>query len=212
MQLHYIFDPLCGWCYGASRLVHVLAERLAPGVPLRLWPGALFPEPVPVEPGMREHIVSADRRIAAITGAAFGPAYLERIGDATRPVTLWSVPVIAAIGAAPPDRQLPLLEALQRAHYMEGRDLADGAALAAVAREAGLEGAAFDARMRDPAHAQATSTWIGEARALMARTGAGGFPAFVAEKDGKMMMVDHQAAYADPEPLAAQLAALAQRR
>jgi putative protein-disulfide isomerase len=211
MQLHYIFDPLCGWCYGAAHLVHVLAQRLAPEVPLRLWPGALFPEPVPVRAGMREHIVSADRRIAAMTGAQFGPAYLERIGDASRAVTLWSVPVIAALGCAAPEKQLALLEALQRAHYVEGRDLADGATLAAVAREAGLNGAAFEAQMQSPAHARATSEWISQARALMARTGAGGFPFFAAEKDGKLMVVDHQAAYADPEPLAAQLAALARR-
>jgi putative protein-disulfide isomerase len=211
MQLHYIFDPLCGWCYGASRLARVLARRLSPEVPLRLWPGALFPEPVPVEAGMRAHIVSADQRIAAMTGAQFGPAYLERIGDPARPVTLWSVPVIAALAGAPPDLQLGLLEALQHAHYVQGRDLADGVTLAAVARETGLGGAAFEARMQDPAHARAVSQWINEARALMARTGTGGFPAFVAEKDGKMLVVDHQAAYADPEPLAEQLAALAQR-
>jgi putative protein-disulfide isomerase len=211
MELHYIFDPLCGWCYGASRLVQALARKLPAQVPLRLWPGALFPEPVRLEAGMRAHIVQADRRIAQLTGVEFGQAYLDRVGKPANAITLWSVPVIAAIAAAPPERQLDMLHALQRAHYVEGRDLADGATLAAVARETGLDGAAFDARMRDPAHAQATSEWIGRARALMSRTGAGGFPAFVAEKDAKMMMVDHQAGYADPEALAVQLAELAQQ-
>lgn len=211
MELHYIFDPLCGWCYGASRLVRALAQSLPAQVPLRLWPGALFPEPVQLEAGMRAHIVQADRRIAQLTGVEFGQAYLERVGNPANAVTLWSVPVIAAIAAAPEERRLDLLHAMQRAHYVEGRDLSDGATLAAVARETGLDGAAFDARMREPAHAQAASQWIGRARALMARTGAGGFPAFMVEKDAKMMMVDHQSAYADPEALAAQLAGLAQQ-
>ena len=94
---------------------------------------------------------------------------------------------------------------------MQGRDITDGATLQEIGQEQGLEASVFAEAMRSPAHAQAVSGWIGEARALMARTGAGGFPAFVVEKDGKLMMVDHQPAYADPEPLAAQLAALARR-
>jgi putative protein-disulfide isomerase len=211
MELHYIFDPLCGWCYGASTLVETLAQRLPAQMPLRLWPGALFPEPVELEAGMRAHIVSADQRIAQLTGVEFGEAYLARVGNPANAVTLWSVPVIAAIAAAPQEAQLDMLYALQRAHYVQGRDLADMATLAEVARESGLDGAAFDARMRDPAHAQATSQWISQARALMARTGAGGFPSFSVEKDGKMMRVDHQSAYADPEALAAQLAEFAQQ-
>lgn len=201
MQLHYIFDPLCGWCYGAARLVHALAAELAANwadaAPLQLWPGALFPEPVQVAPVMRAHITQADRRIAGLTGATFGAAYLARIGNPAQAVTLWSVPPIAALAACPRERQLELLEALQRAHYLEGRDLADAAVLAELTAAHGGSDAA--AQLASPANAQAANAWIGAARQLMARAGVGGFPGFVLEREGRLQLLDHQPGYADPE-------------
>lgn len=197
MTLHYIFDPLCGWCYGAAQLVHALAARLDAATPLQLWPGALFPEPVRIAPGMRAHIVEADKRIAQLTGAPFGAAYLARIGDPAVLVSLWSVPLIAALAAAPRERQLELLEALQRAHYVDGRDLADAAVLDELAGAHGTD----PALLRSAANAQAANAWIRAARQLMARAGVGGFPAFVLEQDGQLQVLDHQAAYQDPEIL-----------
>ena len=38
--LHYVFDPLCGWCYGAAAAVAALGK--APEVELRLLPSGLF--------------------------------------------------------------------------------------------------------------------------------------------------------------------------
>ena len=211
MKIHYLFDPLCGWCYGASRLVHALSERLAPVAPLQLWPGALFPEPVTVERGMRAHIVQADARIHALTGAMFGKAYVERIGNPANTVTLWSVPVIAAIALGQSQERLALLEAMQRAHYVDGLDLADPEVLAGVAVQAGVDPARYEATMRSPAHAQATAMWIRQSQALMEQSGARGFPTFLVEKGGSMMLVDHQAAYRDPAALIAHIEGLAAR-
>jgi putative protein-disulfide isomerase len=205
MDLHYIFDPLCGWCYGAASLTRTLSVRLGPLVSLRLWPGALFPEPVQVEAAMRSHIVSSDRRIQELTGAQFGPAYVARMGSRSTPVMLWSVPVIAALAAMPRKGQLDFLEALQRAHYVEGRDLADMGTLLQLAGAAGLETRAFAVTMQSPAHAQATKAWIAAARALMARSGVDGFPGYVLEQGGRLTRLDHNSAYRYPEALIEQI-------
>ncbi len=180
--------------------MHALAAELAADLtdaaPVQLWPGALFPEPVRVAPGMRAHIAQADRRIAGLTGAAFGAAYLARIGNPAQAITLWSVPLIAALAACTRERQLELLEALQHAHYVEGRDLADAAMLAEVTAAHGGSDAA--AQLASPANAQSTNAWIGAARELMARAGVGGFPGFVLEREGRLQLLDHQQGYADP--------------
>ena len=204
MRLHYLFDPLCGWCYGAARLVEALATAPGPALPLELWPGALFPDPVRIAPGMRAHIVQADRQIARLTGANFGAAYLARIGDPAREVTLWSVPLIAALAAGPRERQRELLAALQHAHYVLGRDLADGEVLAEIAAAHGVDAAL----LASAAHAQATGAWIRAARQLMARAGIGGFPGFVLERDGRLQVLDHQAAYRDPQILVEYIASI----
>lgn len=208
MDLHYLFDPLCGWCYGATALTRTLSERLGPMVSLKLWPGALFPEPLQVDAGMRAHIIEADARISELTGAQFGAAYTARMRGKATPVTLWSIPLIAALAAVPPKGQLKFLEALQRAHYAEGRDLSDMATLLQLAGAAGLETRAFAATMQSPAHAQATNAWISQARALMERSGVTGFPGYVLEKGGRLTRLDHGAAYADPQSLVEQIQAL----
>jgi putative protein-disulfide isomerase len=208
MDLHYIFDPLCGWCYGASALTRALSERLGPMVTMKLWPGALFPEPVVVDAGMRSHIGEADQRIHEMTGAEFGAAYTARMRSKAKPVTLWSVPLIAALAAVPPKGQLKFLEALQHAHYVEGRDLAEMATIMQLAAAAGLETRAFAATMQSPAHAQATNAWIGKARELMARSGVAGFPGYVLEKGGRLTRLEHGDAYADPQSLVDRIQAL----
>jgi protein-disulfide isomerase-like protein with CxxC motif len=40
--LRYLFDPLCGWCYGATPTLSALLEE--PGITVKLLPTGLFPE------------------------------------------------------------------------------------------------------------------------------------------------------------------------
>ncbi|MGB5123519.1 MAG: DsbA family protein, partial [Vibrio fluvialis] len=37
---HYIFDPMCGWCYGATALMQALAAH--PEVNLVMHPGGMM--------------------------------------------------------------------------------------------------------------------------------------------------------------------------
>src|SRR5262249_54404487 len=71
--LHYIYDPLCGWCYGAQPLVWSAAK--ASGVELELHGGALWPEPTQLPESTRLYIRQADQRIAQMSGQRFGPDY-----------------------------------------------------------------------------------------------------------------------------------------
>ncbi|WP_201722682.1 hypothetical protein [Caulobacter sp. BP25] len=64
----YLFDPLCGWCYGASAGINVLACR--PDVTVDLLPTGLFAGGGArgLDAGMTSHIWAADQRIAQMTG------------------------------------------------------------------------------------------------------------------------------------------------
>ena len=71
--LHYIYDPLCGWCYGAEPILWSAAK--ASGVELELHGGALWPEPTQLPEPTRLYIRQADQRIAQMSGQRFGPDY-----------------------------------------------------------------------------------------------------------------------------------------
>ncbi|WP_035715634.1 DsbA family protein [Azorhizobium doebereinerae] len=194
IRLHYIYDPLCGWCYAAAPLV--AAAAAAPDVELVPHAGGLFPGPQSLPPGMHQHIKAADARIAVMTGQVFGPAYLE--GLLPDPgLVLNSLPPIAAILAAEALEAgggLRMLAAIQRAHYVDGRRVAEDGVLRDLAREMGLDTEAFGAAMA----AQPVAAHLGDTRRRMAQSGIGGFPGFVREQDGTMSVLPHAAFYGQP--------------
>jgi putative protein-disulfide isomerase len=74
-QLHYLYDPLCGWCYAAAPLLDAVTRRL-PELPVRLHGGGLF-SGQSITPGLATHIREHDARIARLSGQPFGEPYLQ---------------------------------------------------------------------------------------------------------------------------------------
>jgi putative protein-disulfide isomerase len=186
--LHYIYDPLCGWCYGAAPLVRaartaVRVEAHAGGMLTGATRRAITPE-------WRQMVMGHDRRIAQASGQPFGPAYVDGLLHDPS-VVLDSAPPITAVLAAQTlaGTGLALLARLQQAHYVEGRRIGDAAVLVELAGELGLDQTAFVAAYADLQGA-ATLAHIEQSRALLARVGGHGFPTFALEHDGRFTTVD----------------------
>lgn len=206
--LHFIYDPLCGWCYGAEPLVR--AAESVEGLELRLRGGGLWPRPTRLPEEARRHIRQADARIASISGQPFGDAYLSGLlNDPT--IVLDSRPTIAAVLAAESLGARPglrMLRAIQHAHYEDGRRVVEPDVLGELAARTGLEGKAFSAAFAAApveAHIEATGR-------LMQRVGARGFPTFVLETGGRLSAVPHRHFAADPAGFRSWLDAELQRR
>jgi len=185
--LHYIYDPLCGWCYGAEPLV--CAASKVDGLALSLHAGGLWPQPTRLPDHMRRYIQQADARVGQMSGQPYGKPYLN--GLLFDPdLVLESRPVIAAVLAAQaldPSRALPMLRAIQHAHYERGQHVVREATLLALAAELGLDAAAF---------AAASSTvpvdeHIASSQELMNNVGAQGFPTFVLQIGDEWLAVPH---------------------
>ena len=182
--LHYIFDPLCGWCYAAAPLVQ--AAREVPGLTLALHGGGMLAgaNRRAITPQWREYVMPHDRRIAQLTGQPFGEAYFEGLLRDTDAVMDSEPPTTAVLAAeAIAGRGLDMLHRLQRAHYAEGRRIADADVLAELATDLGLDAPAFRkacARLQG----EATQQHIADSRRLLARCGGQGFPTFALQRDG----------------------------
>jgi putative protein-disulfide isomerase len=190
--LHCIVDPLCGWCYAAAPLVE--AARSVPGLAVELHGGGMMTgaNRRAITPQWREYVMPHDRRIAAMTGQPFGEAYFEGLLRDTGAV-MDSEPPTTAILAAESLRAgggADMLHRLQRAHYVEGRRMADPDVLQAVAAELGFDAEAFAAAYR--AHSgPVTAQHIAESRQFLQRAGGQGFPTFVlAQADGRASRID----------------------
>ena len=151
-----------------------------------------------VSPEWHDYVTPKDAQIAALTGQVFGHAYQEGL---LRDGTAWldseppTTGVLAAEQAA--GRGLDFLDAVQTAHYHDGRRVADVPVLEEIARELGLDLPAFQAAYAG-CQGEVTRAHFAQSRALLARVGGEGFPTFVLERDGHLTVLDYDAYFRDP--------------
>jgi putative protein-disulfide isomerase len=186
--LHYIYDPLCGWCYGAAPLVKAAREVL------RVTPhgGGMMTgtRRQSVTPQLREFVKPHDARIAQLSGQPFGVDYRDELLRDTTAVFDSEPPTAAMLAAeALAGRGLDMLAQLQIAHYVEGRRIADRGVLIDVAAGLGLETDRFAAALNRQS-GEVVQAHILQTRAFMARVGAQGFPSFVLESEGLFQSID----------------------
>lgn len=185
--LHYIYDPLCGWCYGAEPLVWAASK--VDGLELRMHAGGLWPQPTRLPDHMRRYIQQADARAGQMSGQPYGEPYLNGLlfDDA---LVLESRPVIAAVLAAQAldaSKALPMLRGIQHAHYERGQHVVREETLKAVAAEIGLDVAAFAAALKSVP----VDEHIASSQELMNNVGAQGFPTFVLQIGDEWFAVPH---------------------
>ncbi len=204
--LHYLFDPLCGWCYAAAPLV--AAARDVPGLAIALHGGGMMTgwNRRTITPQWREHVMPHDRRIAQLSGQPFGSGYFDGLLNDTTAV-MDSAPPTTAILAAEQvgQRGLDMLHRLQRAHYVDGLRIADTDVLLALAADIGLDAAAFEAAFTNLSGAR-TDAHIAESRALLAQVGGQGFPTFaLVDEHGSRTRIDPSRFLGQPDAWTAHL-------
>lgn len=178
-KLHYVHDPLCGWCYAAAPLVKAARESLevvahAGG----MLAGARRKS---VTEAWRSFVMPHDRRIEALSGQPFGPAYFDGLlRDPT--AVLDSAPPTTAVLAADElgGRGLDLLARVQAAHYVEGRRIADREILIELAHGIGLGREAFTAAF-DRLTGTPTDDHFAQSGRFLDQIGGHGFPTFALE-------------------------------
>jgi putative protein-disulfide isomerase len=195
VKVHYFFDPMCGWCYGASSLIAVLADM--PEFEVVYHPGGMIPKRA-IDPSFRHHILQADKQIADRTQVHFGEAYKARVAgegefviDSYLPTQAFLVGI--EMGIAPH----LMLKAIQAAHYQDGRELDKPEALQTLAVSLGLDEATWQAKMASSAAVMMSE--IERSHELMGPLQVNGYPTILIEKKGKLQRLTHSAYYGKPD-------------
>ncbi|TBW54643.1 DsbA family protein [Marinobacter halodurans] len=194
VNVHYIFDPMCGWCYGASSLIDQL--RQMEGIDLQLHPGGML-KPTPIGVDFRQHILASDKRIAEQTGQTFGERYLEKVASGEALVLDSYMTAQAIIATERLGRGgFDMLRKIQDAHYQHGLPVSEPDVLAALARQLNIEPQAWGRAMQTAEADLATE--IQRTHELMRQFGLGGFPSMVFEADGRRHTVAISRFYGRP--------------
>lgn len=207
MRITYLFDPLCGWCYGAGPALERLV--LQGDFAVELAPTGLFAGDGarPMDASFASYAWQNDQRIARLTGQRFSEVYRSRIlGDASglfdsAPATLG----IIATGLSDPAHELSALKALQHARYVEGRDNSDRSVVADILAEKGWADAAGRVRSQNEELLAAYRRRIDAARSEMVRLGANGVPAIAIGDGAKRRLLPGGALFGDFDTLTREL-------
>ncbi|WP_035201146.1 DsbA family protein [Agrobacterium tumefaciens] len=184
-KITYLFDPLCGWCYGASGMLADISAL--EGIEVTLAPTGLFSGvgARKMDEKFSAYAWSNDERIGSLTGQRFTQDYRNNVlakggmldsGPATLAVT--------AVALTEPSRELDALRLLQEARYVSGRDVTDMLEIRNILESAGLNQASDQLEELNADLLAANNQRIASARSLMAEFHVNGVPALIID-DGK---------------------------
>jgi putative protein-disulfide isomerase len=137
MEMIYIADPMCSWCYGFQPVISALAERFEAELPLRLMMGGLRAgNSEAMGAAGKDYVREAWTRVSAVTGQPFDMSFFAREGFAydTEPACR----AVVTVRRMQPTLALPFMARIQQAFYAENRDMTAPDEIAGVAEEAGL--------------------------------------------------------------------------
>lgn len=189
--LHYIYDPLCGWCYGAAPLLEAVRSQGAVDIVLHGGGMMAGPNRQPVSETLRRYVMPHDYRIAAMTGQVFGADYFDGLLRDTSAMFDSEPPITAILVAESltPGRGIDMLKRIQLAHYAEGQHIADVDVLVHLAADLGFAAARFAAEFSH-LNGSCTQAHIAASRNLLARVSGHGFPTFALEQQGEFCLLD----------------------
>jgi putative protein-disulfide isomerase len=202
----YLFDPLCGWCYGASPVVQQLGQQAS--IQLELAPSGLFAGGGrTMDAAFEDFAWSNDQRIAKLTGQRFTEDYrrqvLGHLGSRFDSAT--ATLALTAVSLSEPQRELEALRALQEARYVQGLDTCDMSVVEKLLRDLGLAAAADRLDASDAELLAANAARIQKARGLMQTFGAQGVPALVVSDDKGSRLLSGNALYGNFDNLLRQI-------
>ncbi|HDO1327824.1 TPA: DsbA family protein [Aeromonas veronii] len=196
--LHYVYDPLCGWCYGAAPLLQAAATIA--GLKIELHAGGLWmgSRRQPMGEALRDYVRPHDQRIEALTGQHFGERYfnelLLREGcllDSEPPIR--AVLAVTALGGD----GLVMLHRIQQSHYRDGIWIGEPAFLATLAAEQGIAAEAFQQSYLQAPLLQ----HLADSQGWMKRLGGQGYPTLGIERGGKLERIEVNQYLGEPELL-----------
>ncbi|AJI95625.1 DSBA-like thioredoxin domain protein [Yersinia ruckeri] len=181
--LHYIFDPLCGWCYGAAPLLKA-AQNIA-GLTISLHAGGMMTgsNRRQINREWRNYVMPHDKRIEELTGQPFGDNYFNGLLRDTSAIVDSAPPITAILVAETlTGRGLDMLHRIQHAHYFEGQRISDTPILVELAGNIGLDKDTFSQTLQKM-QGVATAQHIAESRALLEKLQSKGFPTFALQNE-----------------------------
>lgn len=186
-KLIYIFDPLCGWCYGFGPVMRSINELYGNDIDIEVLSGGMSAgdRVTPVE-AIRDYIKTASGVVTEKTGVIFGKAFFDNVLDHDGLVLDSEPPSIALEVFRDMNSQvLDFSSKLQEALFLHGKPLNEDQTYIDILRSFDVTEQDFLAKLRQPEYRQRTYEGFEHCRAL----GVTGYPTLIAQTGDERTVV-----------------------
>jgi len=184
-QVVYVYDPMCGWCYGFSNVINQLQENYQSKISFTVMSGGMMTgareEPISV---MRDYIKGAYKNVEKLTGVLFGEAYLNGILESKTYISSSVLPSIALTvfkSMAKEKDFIAFAKAIQYAFYFEGKSLNDKETYRKLTEKMGLDTKIFMSKLDELSYKNETLKEF----ETVSQLGISGFPSLFVIRNGK---------------------------
>lgn len=173
--LLYVFDPLCGWCYGFHPVIEQLQEKYQDQFAFQVISGGMVRgERIGPIGEVAGYISEAYKVVEEKTGVTFGEGFLRNVLAPGTTIFDSEPPAraLAVLKQHAPDQQVALSSAVQKAIYYDGMEPVKPESYAGIASEFGLDPALLAEQMNTEAAQRAAEAEFD----LSNQLGVQGFP------------------------------------
>jgi len=181
--IFYIYDPLCGWCYGFSPVIKQFHEQHRENYNFQVLSGGMVTgSRVGPVSQVASYIKDAYKQVEEKTGVKFGQGFLEDLMETNEIFTsLPGAQAMALMRSQMPEKQIQFAGRIQEAIYDEGLPPAEWMTYGKCAADFGLKEDEFAEKMQHPKLVELAN----EEFNVVQQWGIQGFPTVVVQKDGK---------------------------
>jgi putative protein-disulfide isomerase len=200
MQLYYVHDPMCSWCWAFRPVWTAITLGLPTHIEPRRLLGGLAPDTdAPMPEATRVFVQQNWRRIQEVVpGTEFNYDFWAQCKP--RRSTYPACRAVIAAKNQGAHHEEPMILAIQQAYYQQARNPSDNETLIALASELGLDTVVFTADLNSTETKGRLLSEIEQGR----RMGAHGFPSLILSDGDKNRLLDFN--YKDASPVLEQLA------
>ncbi len=186
-KLYYVYDPMCSWCWGYKPIWQQIEQAVYEGVEVQYLLGGLAPDSdvaMPLE--MQQQIASYWKKIENYLGTQFN--YDFWTNNTPRRSTYPACRALLAARAQ--GKEMEMLDAIQKAYYLEAKNPSDDEVLIGLAKQIGLDSRRFEEQFL----AQTTQQKLLDEIAFARSIGGNSFPSLFVEKRGVIteLHIDYQ--------------------
>ena len=153
--LIYCYDAWCGWCYGFSPVIRKIEQDFKNQLNIEVLSGGMILPEHPVHVGvMAGYVLENYEQVESVSGVRFGEDYLWHMRHPELsdwfPSSEKSAIALSIFKEYQPEHQIPFIADLQKALFLEGRDLTDDEAYRHLIHQYELDEDAFYEKLHSP--------------------------------------------------------------